>query len=409
MKNRDYILDKANRPYYVAATSKTFAYVTINYNTMGINEKGLAVMNTAMPILEPTPGEGNLELNRLILENYESVTEVAMNLNNTHSGIGPIYRSDVGTIATCVGVIDRFGAGAFFEISNTEAYVQYIVDGYDTRANHPRIFPFYAQGPNGRDQYLLDSLDEVYAKNGVISWEDVMQDVSRYVHNKELGSSDFTIDGEACNPSTVAAMVAVSGDPRYDGKLNCMWASCGLTPLTGVFIPSMACAGEVPDSVTNLYSYCFEKYRSAQVQVELSDPILLNPIRVRAIQSYAFFAEDYTIDEYDKLMSSVPEGLSDFQIESCLGEFIERMDDYAADIFIGETTEIEVPLPVSFLYPSVSTTSSSSTTSTVSISSSNSTTPTLTSSQSIIMITAIGMVVGFTFVVVIALVKWRDI
>jgi len=406
MKNRDYILDRANRPYYVAATTKTFAYVTINYHTMGINEKGLAVMNTAMPILEPMAGEGNLELNRLILENYESVDEVAMNLNDTYSGIGPNFRCNLGTIATCVGIIDRFGEGAFFEISNTEAYVQYIVNGYDTRANHPRIFPGVASGPSGRDQYLLDALDQVYAENGVISWEDVMQNISRYVHNQELGSTTFTIDGEVCNPNTVAAMVAVSGDSRYDGKLNCMWAACGLIPLTGVYVPSMAYAGEVPDSVTNLHSYCLDKYQSAQVQ---SNPFELYPSRVREIQSYAFFAEDFTIDEYDKLMSSVPEGLSDFQIESCLSEFIERMDDFAANVFIGETTEIEVPLSTSFPDPTTSVTSTSSSISTTSTSSSDSTTSNLTSGQSTSVMTAIGMVVGFTVVVVIALVKWRDI
>jgi hypothetical protein len=201
-------------------------------------------------------------------------------------------------------------------------------------------------------------------------------------------------------------MVAVSGDSRYDGKLNCMWAACGLIPLTGVYVPSMAYAGEVPDSVANLHSYCRDKYRSAQAQ---PDPSELYPPRVREIQSYAFFAEDFTIDEYDKLMSSVPEGLSDFQIESCLSEFIERMDDYAADVFIGETTEIEVPLSISFPDPATSTTSTSSSTSTTSISSSESTTPTSTSDQPTIIITAFGFVAGFAVVVLVAIVKWRDI
>ena len=139
MKNRDWSLDPLNCPFYVPATSGHFAYVGVNTNTMGINERGLAVMNTAMPELEPEPGLGNLDLNQRILEEYESVDEVATALNDSRSLIGPTYRGLFGTVATCVGIVDRFGAGAFFEISNTEAYVQYIVDGYDSRANHARI------------------------------------------------------------------------------------------------------------------------------------------------------------------------------------------------------------------------------------------------------------------------------
>jgi hypothetical protein len=352
MKNRDWILDRSNRPIYTPASSSHFAYVGVNTNTMGINEKGLALMNTAMPELESEPGLGNLNLNQKILEEYESIVEVAAALNDSRSLIGPNYRYSLGTIATCIGIVDRFGDGAFFEISNTEAYVQYIVDGYDTRANHPRIFPGHASGPSGRDQYLLDALDAVYAKNGIISWEDVMQNASRYVRSKELGSSSFSIDGEACNTATVAAMVAVSGDSRYDGKLNIMWGAYGLTPLVGVFIPSMVAAGETPDSVANLWSYTSKKYTSAQVQ---DDPILLSPRRVTEIQEYAFFAEEYTMDEFDRLISSVPTGLSNYQIRTTLSEFISRLDDYAAEVFIEESFSIEVPPSVSFPTPATST------------------------------------------------------
>jgi len=358
MKNRDWPDDPKNRPYYIPATSSTYAFVGVQATAMGINEKGLAVMNTAMPALETEPGYGNLLLNQKILEGYDSVEAVAVGLQDTSSDIGPLQRSSLGGIATCVGIVDRFGAGAFFEISNTEAYVQYIVDGYDTRANHPRIFPGLASGPSGRDQYLLDALDAIYAENGIISWEDVMQGASRYVRNKELGSSCFSIDGEACNPNTVSAMVAVSGDARYDGKLNIMWGAYGYTPLVSVFVPSIAFAGAVPDSTRNLWSYTDEKYESAQV---LSGTISLDPNRVREVQKYSFFAEEYTINEYEKLMSSVPIGLTDSQIQTTLTEFIARTDDYAAEVFIKESFNVEVPTSVSFPIPTISTTTSTST------------------------------------------------
>jgi hypothetical protein len=356
LKNRDWPDSRPNKPFFIPATSNTYAYVGINTNCMGINEKGLAVMNTAMPSLNPEPGYGNLVLNQKILEKYESVYAVAIALNDTNSPIGPNSRSSFGGVATCVGVIDRFGGGAFFEVSDTKAYVQYIVDGYDTRANHPRIFPVLASGPSGRDQYLLDALDTVYAEKGVISCEDVMQDVSRYVRNKELGSSSFSIVGEACNEKTVSAMVALSGDLRYDGKLNVMWGAYGYTPLVSVFVPSMVFAGPVPDSTSDLWSHTADKYESALVGTAE-----LDPSRVREIQQYAFFAEDYSIEEYYRLMSSAPTGLSDSELQLTLSEFITRTDDYAADVFIEESFHVEVPEPVSF---STSTTTSTSTAST---------------------------------------------
>ena len=358
MKNRDWADSRKNRPVYIPATSGTYAFVGIMTNAMGINEKGLAVMNTAMPALETEPGYGNLLLNQKILEGYESVESVATALQDTSSDIGPVNRASLGGIATCVGVVDRFGEGAFFEISNTEAYVQYIVDGYDTRANHPRIFPGLASGPSGRDQYLLDALDAIYVENGIISWEDVMQGASRYVRNKELGSACFSIDYEVCNPNTVSAMVAVSGDARYDGKLNIMWGAYGYTPLVSVFVPSMAFAGVPPDSTSDIWSYTADKYESAQV---VSETVSLDPNRVRQVQEYAFFAEEYTIGEYDRLMSSVPTGLSDFQIQTTLNEFIARIDDYSAEVFGEESFTIEVPESISFPTPTISTTTSTST------------------------------------------------
>jgi hypothetical protein len=119
----------------------------------------------------------------------------------------------------------------------------------------------------------------------------------------------------------------------------------------------MAFAGVTPDSTRDLWSYTAEKYESAQVP---SETVSLDSNRVREVQKYAFFAEEYTIDEYDKLMSSVPIGLSDSQIQTTLNEFIARTDDYAAEVFIEESFSVEVPTSVSFPDPTISTTTSTS-------------------------------------------------
>lgn len=362
MKNRDLPDEHMNVPIYVPAKPGSYAFVGVNTNAMGINERGLAVMNTYLPALAGLePIEGNLLLNQMILQYYESVSEVAQALNRSSSVIGPVYRSNLGSVATCIGVIDRFGSGAFFEVSDTEAYVQYVVDGYDTRANHPRVFPSIASGPNGRDQYLLDALDEVYNKHGYISPEHVMQNVSRYVHHKELGSANFSIDGEACNPTTVSSMVAVSGDERYDGLLNCMWTACGSNPIVGVFVPSMVCAETVPESIEDLWIHTHEKYASARAQPIASEGLLF-PDRVREVQNYAFFAEDYTVGAYEQLMSSVRDDLADHQIRDTVRTFIEEMDDYASEIFIDETTDVSPPPLI--VFPEVTSTTPTSTTST---------------------------------------------
>jgi hypothetical protein len=411
LKNRDLADVPRNVPVYVPRTSHTYAFVGVNSNAMGINEKGLAVMNTYLPALAGSdPIEGNLLLNQKILEYHESVEEVAHALNDSHSTIGPVYRHYLGNVATCIGVIDRFGSGAFFEVSNVDAYVQYVEDGYDSRANHPRIFPVLASGPNGRDQYLLDVLDEVYNKHGYISPEHVMQNVSRYVRHKELGSANFSIDGEVCNPNTVSSMVAVSGDERYDGLLNCMWTSCGSSTIVGVFVPSMVCAEFVPESIEDLWIHTRDKYSSARVQPITSEGLLF-PERVREVQSYAFFAEDYTIGAYEQLMYSVPDNLSDQQIKDTVRTFIEEMDDYASEIFIEETTAITPPPLIEFPDTTSTTPTTPTSTTTTTDTTGSPTTPNPSPSElwydDHLLPLAIGVTSGLVLVMIVALIRRR--
>jgi hypothetical protein len=317
---------------------------------MGINEVGLAVMNTAMPSLETDPGYGNLLLNQKILETCESVDEVARRLADSQDPIGPNHRSELGTVATCVGVVDRFGDGAFFEVSNSRAYVEYVVDGYSTRANTPLVYGGGQREPSGRALYLRDALDDIYSQHGMIDWKDVMHCVSRCVRDKEQRSTPFSIDGEACNTNTVGAMVAVSGDSRYGGRLNCMWGACGPNPLVGVFLPAMVHIGEQPSVQATLWSETIEKWTSAQTS-EPGEPVLLDPYRVREIQRVAFYTENYTCFEYDHLMSTIEDGLTDEQLELVLGELINRTVNYAAAVYVSENTTLSIPERTEYEFP----------------------------------------------------------
>jgi hypothetical protein len=340
MKNRD-TSDTMNKPVYTSRktitvgnqTYDTYAYTAVNWCWMGINEKGLAVMNTLMSALSGT-GHGfawdNGALNQKILELCENITQVATMLNDTYGIIGPNNRA----CDTCIGVIDRFGNGAFFEVSPTEAYGQYIINGYDSRANHPRIFPGKANGPSGRDQYALDILNEIYSEKGVILWEDIAQNVSRYVRHKELSDTCFTLSGEICNDATQAAMVAVSGDARYEGRLNCMWGEYGNPCIVGLFVPSMVNAGTPPSILNTFWNYVWEKRTYAYGTCGS----YYNATRLREIQTYTFFAEDYTFQKYDDLLTTVPDGLSDAELKIYLQNFVNDAVQVATNIYIQEPT-----------------------------------------------------------------------
>jgi len=327
MKNRD-TSDTMNKPVYYPPKDGKYGYIMVNHVWMGINEKGLAVMNTQVSALAfGGSGLDNGALNRWIIENCETVQEVCFELNNTDSPIGPGKRQG----GTCVGVIDRFGNGAFIEISGIGAYARFIVNGYDSQANHPRCYPGYASGPSGRDQYALDIMNAIYAQKGFISWEDVAQNVSRYVRNKEKGTSSFSISGEISNTITQAAMVAVSGDPRYDGKLNCMWGEYGNPPIVGLFVPSIPYAGQPPSILNSFWNYVWEKRTYAQDSYGY-----YVPSKVREIQDYTFFAEDITFWKYDELATSILDGLSESELKTRLQEYINQNVQTATQLYIAE-------------------------------------------------------------------------
>ncbi|MDF1538418.1 MAG: carcinine hydrolase/isopenicillin-N N-acyltransferase family protein [Candidatus Thorarchaeota archaeon] len=337
MKNRD-SSETNNVPTYIPATNTTYAYAAVNSMWMGINEKGLAVMNTAMPYLSdmPSPGSFNGLLNRRILKYCENVSDLKHKLDMKSS----LLYSDAGfggvSIATCVGVVDRDGRGAFFEISDIGYSMEEVVDGYQSRANHPRTYPGLASGPNGRDEYALEALDEIYEEKGIISWEDVAQRVSRYVNKKESTMTGFTIGGEICNDNTVSAMVAVSGDVRYEGKLNIMWCEYGLVPIVGVFLPSMVYGGTPPSVLQEMVNYTQEKVEYAHGVYE--DIYIAS--RVREIQNYSFTAENYAAKQYNRLIEQVPLGLSDDDLSSTLRDYIDLTVSVCADMYVNETSQM---------------------------------------------------------------------
>jgi hypothetical protein len=229
---------------------------------------------------------------------------------------------------TCVGVVDRFGKGAFIEISGTGAYARFIVNSFDAEANHPRYYPGYASGPSGRDQYAIDIMNEVTNQKGKISYEDVIQKVTRYVQNKEQGTASFSVSGEIPNDSTQSSFVAVSGIDEYDGKLSCFWGEYGNNPIVGLYIPSIVFAGSPPSSSQNLYDKV-----SAKKSYALNGTSRFLPERVREVKTYAFAAEDYIFQKYENMLSAMPSGLSDTELASRLKAYVSDAVSYAVNIY----------------------------------------------------------------------------
>lgn len=312
-KNRD-ASDATNKPTYFARSGTDYSYVAENGAWMGMNERGLALTNNVVSNLGfGGAGLDNGALNKKILATYETVDQVCQALNDTNSPIGPGKRSG----GTCIGLIDRFGEGAFIEISGSGAYARFIVNSFDSEANHARYYPGYASGPSGRDQYALDILNEIKSEKRTISYQDVAQRVCRYVNNKEQGTSLFSVSGEMANDGTVSSMVAVSGDQRYSGKLNCFWATYGNNPINGLYIPSIPWAGSLPAITQTIYQTVAAKKTYCG-----GDSGMYDPVKVREVEAYAFVAEDYTFQKYETLKSTVSGSLSDSALQTTLSNYV---------------------------------------------------------------------------------------
>lgn len=102
------------------------------------------------------------------------------------------------------------------------------------------------------------------------------------------------------------ARVAVSGEQKYSGKLNCFLGEYGNPMIVGLYVPSIPFAGEPPPYLTNLYEETWIKRGRVQETCGRN----YNPSLVGAIQNYTFEAEQYTFRKYEELISTIPGDLS---------------------------------------------------------------------------------------------------
>ena len=172
-----------------------------------------------------------------------------------------------------------------------------------------------------------------------------------------MGSSGFGIGGEVCNDYTASAMVAVSGDSRYDGRLNVMWGEYGPVPIVGVFLPSFVYAGAQLPVLGEMVNHTAAKQDYACPSGEG----IYSPAHVREIQNYSFAAEDYTYEQYDRLVDLIPDGLSDTQLRNTLDDFVRLTVSVAVDMYVNETAE-RPPYAIPFVVDEVPSVTSTTTT-----------------------------------------------
>lgn len=210
---------------------------------MGVNEKGLAVVNTAITAKysNPNPRWGNLDLIRLILYNASTVEEAYRLLNSTagkYSGssfliVDPHHAAVIDVVGDHLQVL-TYANGSFLVRTNhwvgvaPEELWSYQKYSYSNSSSTVR-----------RYQAAYNALMNL-SSDGQISFEDMLE-VAR---NTENGYSYYSpcrfpkhpgAPKEAVKEASTVSAAIITPNPRDPG-LSIMWASLG-NPYTTLFIP----------------------------------------------------------------------------------------------------------------------------------------------------------------------------
>jgi hypothetical protein len=201
-------------------------------------------------------------------------------------------------------------------------------------------------------------LTESFAEHGFITWEDVIQEGARDVQNKEQGSGAFT---SCCvtKSNSLSSLVAVTGDPRWNGAANIAWTCLGRQPLVGIYLPLGASyltyTNESDVPAVFIVGGGEEDYIDAKVLYATNGAgqgsNTYYAEKVREIQNYTFQIEDYSFAMYDSLWSSLDVGMSQATVESMLRDFVdtlvpEMIDAYANEEYIqGNTPPVVGDIP----------------------------------------------------------------
>ena len=253
--------DGNSRVEYVQTDKYAYTAVVPNNKThatavyMGINEKGLAVMNTATKKL-PTATEEEYAacsceqttykfstLMRFALSDCATVEEFEAFLRKTKRKRG---------FCTNIGIADANGTAAYFEIWDL-GYCRYDVkdtaQGFDVRSN----FSFKGDPTLGRSKRRYDlMMNEMAAHKGNFTPQQFMEHYSRSYNSVAYGNVLATNDSFTCMNHTVPRATSVSSAVMVCDKENPRMLVMNGHPVSSIAVPVYVKAkGSIPQCVTS--------------------------------------------------------------------------------------------------------------------------------------------------------------
>ena len=194
-------------------------------------------------------------------------------------------------------------------------------------------------------------LDDSYNEHGYIDWADVTQKGARDVKGREQGSGAFT----ACcvsKPPSLSSIVAVSGEPRWNGSANVAWTCLARQPLVGIYVPLGASylqytdERDIPSELTyGLNGGGMEDYVDVKVNYATNGggqgSSTYYAEKVREIQNYTFQIENYSFSCYDNYIDSLNDEMTQQTIESMLQNFVNTNIPLMIEAYVNETYIID--------------------------------------------------------------------
>jgi len=220
---------------YLALVTTGDNETTTSY--VGLNEAGLAIMNSVSPdLLSGYPSSHGIFMKRALRE-CGTVADFEALLNSTSGSRGNIWAN--------FGVIDALGEAAIFEATNTD-YVRYDAvdhDGFVVRANNS----IWGGGDLGSRYYAAQQLVSDGAVAGELSHEFFIQTVAPDLGDTpSMPCGQWPAEAPALNRHQTRSSVVVHGVlPSEDSRLSTFWCTLG-EPICGVSVPLWACAGTPP-------------------------------------------------------------------------------------------------------------------------------------------------------------------
>lgn len=225
---------------YLALVTTGDNETTTSY--VGLNEAGLAIMNSVSPdLLTGYPSSHGILMKRALRE-CGTVDDFEALLISTSGNRGNIWAN--------FGVIDALGEAAIFEATNTD-YVRYDATdegGYIVRANNS----IWGGGDLGSRYYTAQQLVSDGAAAEELSREFFIQTVAPDLGDTpSMPCGQWPAQAPALNRHQTRSSVVVHGVlPGEDSRLSTFWCTLG-EPTCGISVPLWAYAGTPPLSMGN--------------------------------------------------------------------------------------------------------------------------------------------------------------